>query len=80
MKLDDLGAFPNAIFISKYSPDPTTDLSTWSLPAEPVLLSQTAERPEKASKTPRVMAEIFCQAFSGFWSKLWFGLSQLERR
>lgn len=66
MKLNDLGAFPKAIFISKYSPDLATDLSTWSLRAEPVLLSQTVELPEKASKIPRVMVEIFCQAFSGF--------------
>lgn len=67
MKLNDLGAFPNVIFISKYSPDLTTDLSMWSLPAEPVLLSQTVELPEKANKIPCVMVEIFCQAFSGFW-------------
>jgi len=66
MKLNDLGAFPNAVLISKYSPDLTTDFSTWSLPAEPVLLSQTVELPEKTSKIPRVMVQIFCEAFSGF--------------
>lgn len=66
MKLNDLGAFPKAIFISKYSHDLTTDLSMWSLPAESVLLSQTVELPENASKITCVMVEIFCQPHSGF--------------
>lgn len=61
MKLNDLLVFANAIFTSKYNPDLLTDLSMWSLPAEPVLLRQTVE---KSRKILCVMVEIFCQALS----------------
>lgn len=62
MKFNDLLVFANAIFTSKYNPDLLIDLSMWSLPAEPALLRQTAE---KSRKIPCVMVEIFCQVFSG---------------